>query len=124
MLVDDFVMIANGDMSQATIIGTQINANQYNMGAIHCVYTGSPVGVLQVQASCDPGIANADGSYTVTNWKKNVGVDAVPSGDGDNQTIFFLDDSVGAKWYRVVYTRTSGSGTLNAMFNAKGAVVR
>lgn len=67
----------------------------------------SPVGVLKLQASIDTG-------SSPTNWA-DTGLSFSISADGT--VIFNVAQDHNYKWVRTVYTRTSGSGTLNTTFN-------
>lgn len=66
----------------------------------------SPVGTLKMQASLDP--------TAPTNWGDIP--DTVTAVSADGTTIWSFEKSH-FTWVRVVYTRTSGSGTLNTRIN-------
>ena len=70
---------------------------------VQCVYTGSPVGSLALQAS-------VDGITFVTALTQTV--------NGADSTLFNLPLYASPK-VRVVYTATSGSGTLDIKLSAK-----
>lgn len=80
--------------------------------AIQCVFTGSPVGTLKLQSSCD--LPNT----TPVNWTDVSGSEQSISAAGSHVWNF---SGLFADWVRVVYTRTSGSGTLNVRINMKGS---
>jgi hypothetical protein len=84
-------------------------------------WTGSsPVGSMSVQVS-NTYSQNADGSVRdAGNWTTLTLSSAAPvSGNSGNG---FLDiDATGAYAIRLVYTRTSGTGTMNAKICAKVA---
>ena len=89
--------------------------------ATQVVLTGSPVGVVKLQVSCDLGNPNAsfpNGDDNVTNWVDLSGATANISGAGT--VLMNLVDS-GYSWVRLVYTHTSGSGNITvAQVNLKG----
>lgn len=89
--------------------------------AAQAVFTGSPVGVLKLQVSCDLGNPSAsfpNGDDNVLNWVDLSGATASISGAGS--ILMNLTDS-GYSWVRLVYTHTSGSGSLTvAQVNLKG----
>lgn len=84
-------------------------------------FTGAPVGTFSVQASVDyqPGLAPTDYPINAGNWVTlplNAAVTA--SGSPDN---FFIDITlISAPWIRLVYTPTSGTGTLSVWVVGKG----
>jgi hypothetical protein len=72
---------------------------------IQAIYTGSPEGTLEVQASGDP--TNKASEIDADSWI-DIGSDAVLAAGNslfNIRTPFY-------KWVRLVYTFTSGSGTL------------
>lgn len=92
------------------------------MAAIQLVFTGSPVGSFKLQASCDeprdsattPSLVAAG----VTNWTDISGSSVSISAAGD---IMWNIENPGYNFIRVVWTRTSGSGSLTvARINVKG----
>lgn len=93
----------------ATATGAWIPVDRNIYGfSIAAIVTGasSPVGVLKVQTSIDPGAdpVNATdfaGSERDVSTNQNEGWDIIGS----------------FRWVRVAYTRTSGSATLNTIFN-------
>jgi hypothetical protein len=84
-------------------------------------WTGtSPIGVLSVEVS-NSYSENADGSVrNAGNWTTlTLSAPANVSGNSGNG---FIDiDATGAYAIRLVYTRTSGSGSMNAILCAKVA---
>jgi hypothetical protein len=82
---------------------------------IQAVFTGAPVGSLQLQGSNDPG-PNASYTTLPTNWA-NVGTATAISAAG----VYIINmPDIYYNWVRVIYTPTSGTGTLTLLFNAKG----
>lgn len=113
-------VITNGDMSgnitsQVTII------QNLSMLSYDISWTGTaPVGVMSVQIS-NTYSQNADGSVrNPGNWTTLVLSSPTPvSGSPGNG---FIDiDAIAAYAMRLVYTRTSGTGTMNAIINGKVA---
>lgn len=101
------VTVSNsGDMSQATLTSNSIALDHMGLAAIQAVYTGSPVGSLKLQA-------NVGGSTWTDVASSTVSVTAA----GDN--MWNLAD-IGYSAVRVVYTKTSGTGTLSVRANCKG----
>ncbi len=113
-------IITNGDMSTASITSDVINMENILFLAVQGVWTGTPTGTLKLQGSCDTGLTiagNVTGSG-VTNWTDITSATTAPSGSAGSG--FIEVKETGLKWVRAVYTRSSGSGTLNVRFNAKG----
>jgi hypothetical protein len=106
-------IITAGDMSAATINSAGQDIQNVPLGAIHAVWTGAPVGTIIVQASADLTSTAA----SVVNWTTVSGSTVAVSGAGDVMINF---SNVGYKWMRLQYTKTSGTGTLNAILDTKG----
>lgn len=90
--------------------------------AIQAVVSGSAAlnGTLKIQASCDLGVdtnAGPAGIAGISNWVDITGTTQAIAADGAN--MFNLQD-MGFRWFRLVYTRTAGTGTLSIIVNAKG----
>lgn len=126
MKLDAVPIVVNGDMSQATINSIGLDIGQVYVSAIQAIYTGSPVGTLKLQVSCDnvAPVQWSSQSAIVTNpaanvihWTDYTGSSLSITTAGD---FAWLINPVGFRWIRLVYTKTSGTGTLNATFNGKG----
>ena len=101
-------IITSGDMSQASgITSSTINLDFKWMANIQAVWTGSPVGTLQVYVSNDS-----------STWTTLTGATQAISGSGD---VCFVLTTTPYKYVKCAYTKTSGTGTLNATIEAKGA---
>lgn len=89
--------------------------------SLQLVFTGSPVGTFKLQASNDHGMP--DGGQTpqalnVSNWTDVTGSSQAVSAAGN---IMWNVENAGYTFVRVVYTVTSGTGTLtSARANVKG----
>ena len=97
-----------------------VNLNYRYGVAIQAVFTGSPVGMASLQGSCDYGATNnpqAGGNDQVVNWTDISGSVAVISGVGTASWNF---QGSFYKWIRLIYTATSGSGTIIVRANSKG----
>lgn len=112
-----YPLIVNGDMSQASIVSTNLTpaADMTSMFsyAIQIITSGNAVGILSVQGSCDQG--NDLTTNVITNWTT---VLSQALNAPDNMIANIAD--VSYRWVRVVYTRTSGSGNLLVQLNGKG----
>jgi len=114
-----YPVITNGDMSGDITSDVTIIQNLSLIG-YDISWTGSsPVGVMSVQVSNTYSL-NSDGTVKNSgNWTTlTLSTPANVSGNTGNG---FIDvDLTGANAIRLVYTRTSGTGTLNATIAAKG----
>ncbi len=121
MKLDPVQIITNGDMSQANIISIGINLSQLCLYSIQAVFTGAPSGTFKVQLSCDRVPVNAapgaDPASNVVNWTDYTGSSQVVSAAGN---FAWIISDAGYLWARLVYTKTSGTGSLNANFIGKG----
>ena len=107
------------DMSTAscTSIGTDIN--QLQSYAIQASFSGSPVGTLKLQISTDQvqvGTGTNDPAVNVVNWSDYTGSSYSLSASGNYMWNVF---PAGYRWVRMVYTKTSGTGSLSATFDGK-----
>jgi hypothetical protein len=90
--------------------------------AIQLVFTGTPGGNFKLQCSNDPGSINSATRtmqpYNVTNWTDILDSAQTISAAGNHT---WNAENVGYLWVRVVWTQTSGSGSLDsAIANLKG----
>ncbi len=119
------VVIAAGDMSAATITSAPTILQSLSKFSYEVSWSGSsPVGILEVQISNSYSL-NIDGTThsagTWTSMPLDVGgseVSSIPiAGNADNG---FIDITVQAGYaVRLLYTKTSGTGTLVATINGK-----
>jgi hypothetical protein len=118
--------IANESLQDsATSMGSSFELRAVYLGhicnySIQLVFTGTPGGTFKLQCSNDPGLPNAsfDEDRGVTNWTDITGTAVVISAAGD---LTWNVENAGYPWVRVVYTFSSGSGSLtSARANVKG----
>lgn len=119
--------IVNGDMSTASITSLITNIQFLDNVGVQLNFSGAPVGNFEVQVSADHAQDN-EGNVTVAgSWapiplayflspSMAVNID-IPTSVGSP---IYLDlNQLSAPYIRVVYTRTSGTGTLNAYITCK-----
>lgn len=110
--------ITNGDMSLASLTSA-VTAIQFldNIG-VQLNFSGTPTGSFQIQVSADYA---QDGEGNVQNGGNWIPVllPSSPAASGSAGVIYIDLNQLSAPWIRVVYTRVSGSGTLNAFITAK-----
>lgn len=117
-LLSPFSVIHNGDMT-SSIISAVTLLPTLSMVSYDVSWTGTaPVGVVTVEVS-NTYKQSADGTVTNSgNWTTLVLSSPTPvSGSTGNG---FIDvDATAGYAIRLVYTRTSGTGTFNAVVNGK-----
>lgn len=118
-VTNDGTSIIDGtDMSQASLTSKAFWLGHLEHYAIQVVFTGSPVGTFKLQISNDAGDSRHDGGGSVTNWTDLSSSSVSISAAGD---LMFVAQSAGYRWVRVVYTKTSGTGTITVVrANGKG----
>ena len=103
----NILAIDAGDMSE-DIESEIIDVSQIYAAAVQSVWSGSPVGNIIVQGSCDED--------SPTNWSA---IDTQAAGGGAGSDLVNLD-GIGYRWLRVFYDDTSGTGSLTTRVNIKG----
>lgn len=82
-------------------------------------WTGtSPVGVISVQVSDDYSV-NSDGSVNNPGTWNTLTLSVTPTVTGNTGNGYIDIDQLGAYAIRTVYTATSGTGTLQAVYKGK-----
>lgn len=121
------LLLQNGSMA-GTLNSNGKECSDIFVGAIQAEWTGaSAAGTLKLQISTDnvpvdpigvnnPG-AGVDPAGNVINWSDYTGSSTTVAGPG-NWTWNLV--YVGYKWIRVVFTPTSGTGSLTVTFMGKG----
>ena len=114
MLALPVLAVDDTSMASAQSMAASFNSKMYpvrgNELNIHAIVSdgSSPVGTFKLQLS------NKDNPAADTDWVDRDGSSMAVSADGG----FDWDLKTAAKFVRVVYTRTSGSGTANIYVNA------
>lgn len=92
--------------------------NQDNVG-IQLHWTGAPVGVFGVQVSSDH-MEDLEGNIQVAgNWVA-IPLNPTVSASGSGDDAYIDLNQISAQYVRLVYTRTSGTGSVDAIAVAKG----
>jgi hypothetical protein len=119
-ILSPFSVITNGDMSSNIISAVTVIQNS-SMLSYDISWTGTaPVGVMSVQVS-NTYSQYADGSVNNPgNWT-TLTLSSPPTVSGSTGNGFIDIDATGAYAIRLVYTRTSGTGTMNATISGKVA---
>lgn len=79
---------------------------------------GTPVGTIAIQVSLDyaqdsQGVVTNSGTWTALTFS------STPAVSGNSGSLYLDLNQLGAAWVRAVYTKTSGTGTLNAYISGK-----
>lgn len=86
--------------------------------SIQCVITGTAAGTLKLQGSADP-VPDARFTPAVpTNWTDIA--DSSEPVTGAGTVMYNYRECPGFNWVRVVYTSSSGTGTMTIRLNTKG----
>jgi hypothetical protein len=102
----------------AESMGASFNSSVFSLAdvmgySIQAVFTGSPNGVFKLQASNDMVSAVGD----IVNWTDIASTSIAINSNG---TAMWNIADVYYRWVRLVYTRTSGTGSCDAVLNARG----
>lgn len=114
-----YQVITSGNAALSSITSSVTNIEFLdNIGYQINVASGTPTGVIKVQISIDYA-QDINGNVTnAGNWVDLTPVSQTISA-GSPSPIYFDMTQLSAPWIRLVYTRTSGSGTINAFITAK-----
>lgn len=101
----NYKIITDGDMS-TSLMSSDVDLSKCDGYSVYAKWAGAPIGTLKITTSLD-GINYVDlsGSETEVNG----------SGDAMWEVATAFYDKI-----KVVFTRTSGTGTLNVQCNGKG----
>jgi hypothetical protein len=109
---------ANNMTGTAVVTSSVVRLKDINQGSIQAIWTGTPVGVFDVQASLDYSL-NPDGSVRNAGHWASLGASlSAPAGSASNALVDLA--LTGVPWIRLVYTNASGTGTLSALLYGKG----
>lgn len=116
-----FQVITNGDMSQTTIISLPTIIQNLSMVSYDVSWAGTaPVGTLSVQVS-NTYSQNADGSTRNPGVWTSLVLSTIPAVSGNSGSGFIDIDASGAYAIRLMYTKASGTGLMQATINGKVA---
>lgn len=112
-------IITSGNMASASITSSVVEIrNQDNVG-IQLSWTGVPVGTFAVQISINHA-EDAQGNVTVAGDWVSLPLSPTIAAAGSADSAIIDLNQMSAAYVRVVYTKGSGTGTLNAYITAKG----
>ncbi len=108
-----FHLISAGDMS-ADITSAVVKIDHQDNIGIQFIWTGVPVGVLGVSVSNNYSEASGTGTFTALTLSPSI----APSGSAADY--FLALEGMPASYYKVTYTFTSDTGTLDVWVSGKG----
>lgn len=122
-MLKPFLVVTSGDMS-GNITSLPTNIEQISCLSYDIAWTGTPTGTFAVQVSntyvpsAAPGnLRQNAGNWTTIPAANFQGTYPTPAGSADNGALDL--DVTAFSWVRLVYTRSSGTGTLNVMVAGK-----
>ena len=112
-----FQTLTAGDMSQSSLTSAVTNIQGLKLVGIQLDFTGSPVGTFAIQVSADYA---QDTEGNVTNAGNWAPITFNPTPTASAGSPIYLDiQNISAPWIRTVYTKVSGTGTLNVFITGK-----
>lgn len=122
-----FNTISAGDMSTASITSAVTDIRFLDDIGIQFTWTSSPVGTFAIQVSADYnqdylGNVETTGNWvpvTLTYWNGSTFITDTSLPTSVGSPIYVDLALLSSPWIRVVYTKTSGTGTLTATITAK-----
>lgn len=126
-VLPSYAVISAGDMSSASLTSKPTNILYLDDVGVQATWSGSPVGLVSVEVSADYAatpsgeVTNAGNwaplTFTYYNGATFVTATSIPTSVGSP---IYLDLALlSAPWLRVVYTKTSGTGSLTVMIVGK-----
>lgn len=118
MHVERKQIVTNGSLG-ADLVSIGMPIDQMQFASIQAEWTGgTAAGTLKIQISNDivTPSTTADPGANVVNWSDWTGSSTTVAGAGN----FGWNVESGYSWVRLVFTRSGGTGTLNAIFTGKG----
>ena len=115
-------MVLSSSSLAGNITSNPIPLDQIYGFAIQAVWTGVPTGTLKLQASSDSPSRQTQtslgGPDVITNWTDVANSSVALTGSSGNYMWNFT--SCMFRYVRLVYTSTSGTGSITAEISAKG----
>lgn len=114
-----FKIVSAGDQSQATVTSSVTNIEfMDNIGIQVNILTGTASGTFDVQISADHFEVNQN-VQTAGNWISLGTPYTATVTSGSPANIYFDLNQLSAPWVRLLYTKSSGTGTFDAFIAGK-----
>lgn len=110
-------LATDGDMAQTSITGTETNCEGIGTLSYQVKWaaTGTPIGVLSFEQSNNYDRDTGTGDWVPCDSTRILGLSSChPAGTAGSHLITIGTDVFQGRWIRIKYTRTSGTGTINA----------
>lgn len=106
--------------SMVSTVTSKAQACQYqdNVG-IQLIWTGTPTGTFDVQVSINHA-QDFQGNITTAGTFTSLTLSPVPAAAGSAGSYYVDLNQLSAPYYRIVYTPSSGTGTLDIYVSGKG----
>ncbi len=111
-------ILTAGDMSLTSLTSQVTNIQNTDNIAIQANFTGAPVGTFSVEVSVDHA-QDSQGNVTNAGTWNALTLSATPVASGSSGSVYIDLNQLSAPYIRLVYTKGSGTGTLNAFITAK-----
>lgn len=101
-----------------SLVSKAIDLGSIGLGSIQAIYSGAPVGDMEIQLSNDIIAPSADPDVAIVNWIPYSGsqVSIVAAG-----SYLYNISNMGYKWARISYVPTGGTGVLDLTVAEKNA---
>ena len=115
-----FQMVSATSANMADSITGTVDTQESNCWAIQASWIGTPTGTLKIQTSNDNVAVGPDNNpgVNVINWTDISG--SSQSLTGSPGTYIWREGPIADRWVQVVWTYSSGSGTLLVNYSGKG----
>lgn len=115
-----FKVLSSGDMSQDSLTSEITSVQGVDNIAYQFIFTGNPIGVFTIEVSADyaPGTGPNSAPANPGHWDPLPITPAMVAA-GTDGSVFVDLNQMGCPYIRAVYTRTSGSGSLDMIITAK-----
>ncbi len=117
-LLNPVHIIVAGDMS-GNITSNAVEVKLQDNVGVQLHWTGAPTGVFSIQVSMDHR-EDIEGNVVVAGHWVSVILNPSITASGSADDAYIDLNQLSAAYVRIVYTATSGTGTLDAFVNAKG----
>jgi hypothetical protein len=112
-------ILTDGDMSLASLTSSVFETKLQDNIGIQVNFTGTPTGAFAVQVSLDYEVATGGRVLNPGTWN-SLPLSPAVTASGSAGSAYIGINQLAAPYVRVVYTRTSGSGTLQIYGTGKG----
>lgn len=114
-----YILVSAGDMSQATVTSAAVGIHTFdNIGIQVNITAGTPTGAFDVQVSADHNERNGQ-IITAGTWISIGTAYTATITSGSPSNVYFDLNQLSSQFVRLLYTKTSGTGTFDAFLVGK-----